>query len=143
MSLSELEQKAGRIFRAGRQSALDDRNATVPPGGEADPLHRVDRHACPAQGGASVGIELTEHREASPLYWVCYCSLVAEYIQYVFPHEDCQGGVPAAGAGLLTFVWKDGRCPDCGLVLRSSRGRVALTADLQPLKERKVAQDVP
>lgn len=139
MSLSDLEKKAGRTFRDARQSVLDDLNAAFPSGGEADPLHRTVRHACPGQGGASIGIELTEHREASPLYWVCYCSRVAEYIQYVFPHEDCQGGVPAAEAGLLSFVWKDGRCPDCGLVLRSSRGRVALTADLQPLKERKVA----
>jgi hypothetical protein len=139
MTLTALEKEAGRKFRAGQQAVLGELNRQEPPGGEADPLHRTVRHACPAHDGASIGIELTEHREASPLYWVCYCSLVAEYIQYVFPHEDCQGGVPAAGAGLLSFVWKDGRCPDCGLVLRSSRGRVALTADLQPLKERKVA----
>ncbi len=122
MSLSDLEKKAGRIFRVGCQSVLDDLNAASPPGGEADPLHRVDRHACPRRGGASIGIELTEHRTAPE----------------DFPREDCGAGKIAAVAGLLTFIWKDGRCPDCGLVLRSSRGRVALTADLQPLKERKV-----
>jgi hypothetical protein len=140
MSLSDLEKKAGRIFRAGRQSVLDDLNAASPPGGEADPLHRVDRHACPHRGGASIGIELTEYREASGLYRVCYCGCVALVTapEGDFPHEDCGASKIAAEAGLLTFVWKEGRCPDCGLVLRSHHGRVALTADLQPLKERKV-----
>jgi hypothetical protein len=138
MALTDLGKKAGRVFRAGCQHVLDEMNREQQPAGEADPLHRVVRHACPAQGGASVGIELAEHREISPLYWVCYCSLIAPYVEYVFPHEDCQGGKLALEAGLLTFTWKDGRCPGCGLALRSSLGRVALTADLQPLKERRV-----
>lgn len=115
MTLSRAQQAAGRDFRAAWQHALDAMNLTHPPGGEADPLHRTVRHACPGQGGASVGIELAEHRK---------------------PSQEVPGVLPA---GLLSFVWKDGRCPDCGLVLRSSLGRVALTADLQPLKERKVA----
>ncbi len=141
MALNDLEKEAGRKFRAGWQGMLDELNRDEPPGGEADPLHRTVRHACPEHGGASIGIELREHRELNGLYRVCYCGRVALVTAPGgdFPHENCGASKIAAEAGLLTFVWKDGRCPDCGLVLRSSRGRVALTADLPPLKERKIA----
>jgi hypothetical protein len=38
-----------------------------------------------------------------------------------------------AGAdGLLCFIWKDGRCPDCGLVLRSAAGIIDLAARRPP-----------
>lgn len=140
MALTGLEQEAGRDFRAGWQHVLDAMNRDRPPGGEADPLHRTVRHVCPGQGGASIGIELREHRQLNEPYRVCYCGRVALVTapEGDFPHEDCGASKVALEAGLLAFIWKDGRCPDCGLVLRSSRGRVALTADLQPLKERKI-----
>lgn len=141
MALTDLEKEAGRKFRAGQQAGLDELNRREPPSGEADPLHRTVRHACPGHGGASIGIELGEHREMNGPYRACYCGRVALVTAPAgdFPHEDCGASRIAAEPGLLSFVWKDGRCPDCGLVLRSSRGRVALTADLQPLKERKIA----
>jgi hypothetical protein len=140
MGLSDLEKKAGRVFLAGCQRELDELNAARPPGGHALPLWRVVRHQCPSRGGASVGIELHEHYEASPELWVCYCGVIQPFVRYVFPHEDCQGGKPAAAEGLLAFVWKDGRCADCGLVVRSARGQLVLAADRPPERERRVAR---
>lgn len=34
--------------------------------------------------------------------------------------------------GLLCFIWKDGRCPECSLLLRSTTGTVDLTARRPP-----------
>ena len=39
-------------------------------------------------------------------------------------------------AGPVCFIWKQGRCPECGLLLRSVRGIVDLTADRLPERER-------
>jgi len=141
MGLTDLQKKAGRVFLAARQAELDALNAAEPPGGNGDPLHRVDRHGCRARGGASVGITLREHYETSPEYWVCYCGVIEPRGEFrVFPHDDCDGGKVAAAAGLLAWIWKDGRCldPDCGLVLRSTRGRLVLAASRPPREERRV-----
>ena len=137
MSLTDAQKSAGRKFRASCQAVLDKLNAASPPGGVAHPLHRVVRHPC--RDGASVGIELREHYQASPEYWVCYCGVVSEFDPYVFPHRDCDGGKAAAAEGLFCFVWKDGRCPDCGLVLRSARGLVDLAADRPPEREKRAS----
>ena len=83
---------------------------------------RVPRHPCRAAGGASIGITLREHREASPAYWVCYCGVVSPLIPGTFPHGDCDGGRMVTAEGQFTFLWKEGRCSGCGLVLRSRDG---------------------
>lgn len=38
--------------------------------------------------------------------------------------------------GPVCFIWKDGRCPECLLLLRSDRGTVDLTAARPPERER-------
>lgn len=122
MELSQVQKKAGRVFRAARQAALDELNAAVPAGREVLTVWRVVRHDCPDAGGASIGITLREHREVSPEYWVCYCGTVEPFDKYVFPHEDCQGGKMVAAEGQFLFLWKEGHCSGCGLVLRSNSG---------------------
>jgi hypothetical protein len=133
MSLTDLEKHAGRVFRDSRQAGLDALNASEPPGGDADPLLRVVRHPCAARGGASIGIALRQHYQASPELWVCYCGVIEPKGEFrVFPHDDCDGGKIAAADGLLCFIWKDGRCPECRLVLRSARGIIDLAARRPP-----------
>jgi hypothetical protein len=122
MPLTDSQKKAGRAFRSGRQAALDELNATQPPGRFMLTVWRVPRHPCPAAGGASTGVTLREHREASPEYWVCYCGTVEPFVKYVFPHEDCQGGKMVAAEGQFLFLWKEGHCSGCGLALRSRTG---------------------
>lgn len=138
MALTDLEKAAGRSFRDSWQHVLDALNRDRRPAGAAGSLLRVVRHQCPRQAGRSVGITLAEHYHLSEEYWVCYCGVVA-LASDSFPHPDCDGGRAAVPAGLFCFIWKDGRCPDCGTVLRSITGRVYLAADRPPEKERRVA----
>jgi hypothetical protein len=39
---------------------------------------------------------------------------------------------------VLACLWKDGRCPDCGLVVRSGTVRVVIAADRPPAEVRAV-----
>jgi hypothetical protein len=140
MSLTDLEKAAGRKWRASCQRVLDELSDAEPAGGGANPLLRVIRHPCAARGGASVGIELREHYLASPELWVCYCGVIEPCGEFrVFPHDDCDGGKIAAAAGLFCWIWKDGRCLDCELVLRSRHGLIDLAASRPPERERAVA----
>ena len=124
MNLTSAQRSAGRAFRDACQAELDELNAAEPPGAGGHPLLRVIRHPCKERGGASVGIELREHYQLSPLTFV--------------PNPP---GDPAPGEfvpeGLFCWIWKDGRCPDCKLVLRSTSGLIDLAADHPP--ERKHA----
>lgn len=122
MALSQVQKRAGREFRAARQAALDELNAEQPPGQLVLAVWRVVRHPCPDADGASTGIVMREHREASPEYWVCYCSTVEPLVPYFFPHKDCDGGKMVTAEGQFTFLWKEGHCSGCGLVLRSAGG---------------------
>ena len=124
MELSQVQKRAGRAWRDNRQAALDELTG---PDQWVLVLWRVVRHPCPAAGGASVGIVLREHREPSPEYWVCYCSVVEPLDPYVFPHEDCQGGKMVTAEGQFLFLWKEGHCSGCGLALRSRKGLVLVS----------------
>ena len=120
--LTDSQKKAGRAFRAERQAVLDGLNARQPPDRLVLTVWRVPRHSCRAAGGASTGITLREHLEGSPAYWVCYCGVVSPLIPGSFPHSDCDGGKMVTAEGQFTFLWKEGRCSGCGLVLRSGTG---------------------
>lgn len=139
MALTDLEKAAGRSFRDSWQHVLDALNRDRRAAGAASPLLRVVRHQCPKQAGRSVGITLAEHYHLSEEYLACSCGRVG-LRSAEFPHADCAGAVSiAAAAGLFCFIWKDGRCPECGTVLRSVTGRVYRAADRPPEKERRVA----
>ena len=125
--LTDSQKKAGRLFRAGQQGLLDKLNAAEPPGRYALTVWRVVRHPCPAADGASTGITMREHLAASPEYWVCYCGVVSPLIPETFPHGDCDGGNMVAAEGQFTFLWKEGRCSGCGLVLRSRAGMTGVS----------------
>jgi hypothetical protein len=129
--LSPVEKKAGRVFREARQAALDARNAADPPGGFALVYWRVPRHECKAAGGASTGVTLRENYELSPAYRVCYCGVAAPQGPD-FPHRDCDGGKVIAADGQFAFIWKEGRCSGCGLVVRTRTGRFVIAADRPP-----------
>jgi len=135
--LTAREQEAGRHFRDACQGALDAINAADPPGGNASPLWRVVRHPCEAHGGGSTGIELREHYLLIPRYAVCYCSRIGP-VTDDFPHQDCGASSVMSEEGLLAWIWKDGRCDDCGLAVRSRRGRVVLAALRPPERVRIV-----
>lgn len=121
MPLTELEKRAGKVFRALAQGKLTSSFADGAEFAPCDPHIREYRHDCAARGGVSWPLRLKEHTEDSPEYWVCYCSVVAPHGD-TFPHDDCQGGKPVARAGLFSFTWTDGHCK-CGLTVRSSSGR--------------------
>lgn len=129
MSLTDSQKRAGRAFRDEQQAALDALNVTAPPDKYVLTCWRVVRHDCPAAGGTSIGITLREHRHESPEYWVCYCSAVEPFNLYVFPHEDCQGGLVTAAAGSFSFLWKDGKCSGCGETRRSRSGLLTVDTD--------------
>jgi hypothetical protein len=92
---------------------------------------REYRHACAKRDGVSVAIQLREHYETSPQYWVCYCSVVAEFVPGSFPHRDCQGGKVITPDGFFAFIWLDGRCPHCRQRVRS-QGRLVLASERGP-----------
>jgi len=67
--------------------------------------------------------------------------------QRVVRHQCPERGGASAGItlqehyaqdGPLAFIWKDGRCADCGLVLRSAQGKLVLAASRPPEKEKRV-----
>jgi hypothetical protein len=120
VSLTELEKKAGTIFRDSMVARL---TAAITPASPCDPHIREYRHDCAARGGTSWPLRLKEHTEVSPEYWVCACGKVEPKGEFrVFPHDDCDGGRLAVPAGRFTFTWLDGHCK-CGIVVRSSSGR--------------------
>jgi hypothetical protein len=128
------EQKlAGRAFRDSRQRALNELNADRPPGRYVQPFWRVVRHECPAARGASIGISLRERYEPSPQYRACYCGQVEEVVvPGSFPHRDCDGSKVVAAAGQFAWIWKEGKCSGCELVVRTRRGFFAIAADRPP-----------
>jgi hypothetical protein len=126
--LTPTEKKAGKAFREASQLILNDRNRQDPPGQFAVVFHRVVRHNCPAAAGVSTGTVLREHYEESPEYWVCYCGAVSTW-SWHFPHWDCQGGKVAVAAGQFAWIWKEGKCSGCGLVVRTKLGRFVIAAD--------------
>lgn len=121
MALTALEKQVGRAFRDARQAALDALNEADPPGVFVLPLWRVVRHECPAAGGASIGITLREVYEASP-----------EYLDGL-PGTGVSARV-VAGGGRFAFIWKEGKCSgaECGLAVRTRRGRFVIAADRLP-----------
>ena len=131
MPLSAGEKRAGRAFRDACQAVLDARNEKEPPGVLALPLWRVVRHECPAAGGASIGITLRETCEPSPEYWACYCGGIGTW-SWQFPHWDCDGGKVVVAGGRFTWIWKEGKCPACGLTARTGHGHFIVTADRLP-----------
>jgi hypothetical protein len=143
MGLTRPQKSAGRAFLGRCQAALDELNSAVPDG-YALPLWRVYRHDCPSQGGASIGIDLHEHYETSQRYVTCCCGSTAELPAYrldarhSLEEHDC-GPAVLTPAGFFAFIWKDGRCPDCGLTVRSQRGLLVLAADRPPAEVRAVA----
>jgi hypothetical protein len=137
MPLTPDQKTALRAFRDASQAALNARSLLDPPGMTALVLHRVVRHECAAEGGASVGITLREVREESPEYWVCYCGIVTTWSPH-FPHRDCDGAKVVAAAGEFAWLWKEGRCSGCGLAVRTAKGRYVVSAD-HPARERRQA----
>ena len=137
MSLTSAQKAAGRQFRDASLAELVALNAREPADGPALVFWRVYRHDCPAAGGASVGIDLHEHYQFSPEYRVCHCSR-AGTVTLDFPHMDCGSNSVAAPEGFFGYVWKDGRCPDCGLAVRSEAGRLVVSADRPPAEVRVV-----
>jgi len=126
--LTPAELAAARLFRGQQRAALAKLD---PPDITVSVFVRQYRHNCSAQNGKSVALELREHYVRSPLYRVCYCSVVAEQGPD-FPHRDCDGSVIAAEAGRFAFIWTEGRCNACGTTARSSRGRLVDSAERPP-----------
>jgi len=137
VSLTAAQKSAGRLFRDAWRAALSGLNQAEPPDGRALAFWRVYRHDCPAHGGVSIGIDLHEHYEPSPPYWVCYCGVV-DRDRPDFPHRDCDGGKSITTGGFFAFIWKDGQCSDCGLTVRSGDGRLVLGSDRPPAEVRVV-----
>lgn len=135
MALAPAEKKAGRAFREASQLVLDARNEASPPGQYALVFHRVVRHDCPAAGGTSTGVTLREHYEPSPEYWVCYCGAVSTW-SWHFPHQDCDGGKVIVAADEFAWIWKEGKCSGCELVVRTKLGRFVIAADRPADRER-------
>jgi hypothetical protein len=123
MPLSPVEKLAGRVFCDARQHALDVLNAAVPPGRYVQPFWRVVRHECRDADGASIGISLRERYELSPEYRACYCGRVEEVVvPGSFPHRDCDGSTVVAARGQFAWIWKEGKCSGCELVVRTRKG---------------------
>ena len=122
MPLTAGEKIVGRAFKAARQAALDEMNAASPPGMyDPEGLWRVVRHECPAAGGASIGITLREVYERSP-----------EYLDGL-PGTGVSARVVSAD-GRFGFIWKEGKCSgiECGLTVRTRKGRFVIAADRPP-----------
>ena len=136
-TLSPDEKFAGRHFRTGRQAALDQLNKDRPPDTLALVHWRVVRHVCPAQGDASIGITLREVYETSPEYRACYCSRIEPADPDLeFPHRDCDGSRVVAQAALFAWIWKEGRCADCGQTARTGKGWAVPASDRPAERER-------
>jgi hypothetical protein len=133
MSLTQAEKAVGRVFLSSQQEALADLWAKDPGAARIPPYLNTYRHDCAARGGQSWGLELHEVYRESPELWVCYCSEVGP--NETVPHDDCDGGVRVPAAR-LAFIYQEGRCPDCGLQVRSGTGRLE-DAHERPPRERK------
>lgn len=115
MALTEAEKVAGRRFRAESERYLAGLNTNEPPTFVALHLLGVFRHQCRRRNDNSTAIELKERYLTSPIY----------------PSEE----VPA---GRFGYIYREGRCLNCGATARSEKGRVVDAYQRPPLTGRSV-----
>jgi hypothetical protein len=132
--LSYAEKNAGRWWLGQQQAALDTVNENTPPAASPIPFIRHIRHLCPGNQDRSISFDYAEVYVLNPRIGVCYCSVIKEVPDELlgsFPHEDCAGGA-ILEAGRLAFIYREGRCADCGHTARSRTGRVVDAHARQP-----------
>jgi hypothetical protein len=121
VALTAPERMAGRSFRAERQGLLAALNLEDPPGLLCSPWSPPwVRHVCTVPGGTQA-LKLRELHADSPQYLVTSEQAVL---------RDAPGQAPGLGlvsvvrAALFRYCWFQGTCRHCGLVARSSSGRI-------------------
>lgn len=113
--LTRAERQAGRAFRDRCAAELAETFTTDPPTYTIAPVAPpVLRHSCPARGGRSTAMPISEVYLPSP--------------------DDDTHNVPA---GLFAFIYRQGACRLCGQTARSDRHRVVLAAQRPPLDTRR------
>jgi hypothetical protein len=129
-ALTDAERAAARVF-------LDDRVAVfraLPEVTWQPPVyvHHI-RHLCSALA-KSISFELKEVCQDSPRYAACGCGSASTSGSLDGVHSlllpDCSGAVTVQ-AGRFTWIYREGRCPDCKMTARSANGRLA-DATLRP-----------
>jgi hypothetical protein len=135
VTLTPAELAAAKAFRASQRAILEQKNASEPPDITVDVHVHYDRHDCAARGGKSVSLELREHYVFSPEYFV-YASLSGP-VEAVTRERKGRPGVAVIPAKRFGWIWTEGRCPQCGMTARCSRGRLVDPA-IRPPSERAV-----
>lgn len=102
MGLTAVEKVAGRLFRDTCDQGLEDLNAVDPPDDPVPFYLGHYRHLCPARKNKSKAIELKERYIVSPIY----------------PDEGVQ-------AGRFAYIYREGKCLNCGRTARSEKGWLA------------------
>jgi hypothetical protein len=125
-ALTDAERAAARVF-------LDDRVAVfraLPEVTWQPPVyvHHI-RHLCSALA-KSISFELKEVCQDSPAYVVHADGEVAAVPGDADAPEGTTGSV-VVQAGRFTWIYREGRCPDCKMTARSANGRLA-DATLRP-----------
>jgi hypothetical protein len=144
VSLTDAEKRAGRHFRAFAAARFVQLAEETPEADFCPPYIVWYRHDCRERNQQGTwAMFLRQHYWTSPEYWVCYCGTVEPLVLYVFPHEDCQGGKPIAEAGKFAFIYREGECPRCHLLVRSGTGRFVFAAENPPEKGAVVAEFQP
>jgi hypothetical protein len=132
--LSYAEKNAGRWWLGQQQAALGALSESKPPDTSPIPFVRHIRHLCAGNARRSVSFDYAEVYTLNPRIGVCYCGVIKEVPDEMlgtFPHEDCAGGA-ILEAGWLAFIYREGRCADCGHTARSTTGRVVDARERQP-----------
>lgn len=131
MSLTSGEKAAGRSFRERKQDQLDRYCRRNPAGASCTSYISFYHHSCPSQGGANTGLTLHERYETSPGYRV----MPGGFAREISPDEVAVTAISVVLAGTFAFIWKEGSCTECGLTVRSPKGRLVIAA-ARPPRER-------
>lgn len=113
MVLTAVEKVAGRAFRDDVAGILSRLNATNPPHYVVPSYLAAYRHLCPKRRNLSTAIELKECYILSPIF-----------------------SAEGISEGRFGYIYREGRCLNCGRLARSASGRLVDGQERPPLTGR-------
>lgn len=138
--MTPAEMLAARKFRAEQRAALERKNDAEPPDIIVSVFVHFYRHECDRQDGKSVALELKEHYAYSPEYAVYGGDAEGWRVCPVSPEAlDVAADHSLLRPRRFGWIWVEGRCPACGMVARSRRGRLVDPVERPPDRRALIA----
>lgn len=128
--LTRYQKLAGRKFYDAMNAGL----AAMPPASPCSPYISWYHHPC--ADGLNRGIELHERYEYNPAYRI----MPGGHVLEIPPGTTAVTCISIIVRGFFGFIWKEGGCGECGLVVRSPMGRLVVADWRPPERKARVAR---